>query len=105
MSPPLDPGLQVERTGLAWTRTALGLTANAFLVLRAGVTGHDGPALAAGAVLVALAAGIALVGWRRPPRIEAAARSGSSPVEARAVRMTATAAGLAAAAALLAVLA
>lgn len=43
-----DPGLQPERTALAWTRTAGGMLVNALLCLRAGY-------LADGAGLVSLA--------------------------------------------------
>lgn len=37
----VDPGLQPQRTSLAWSRTALALGVNALLVLRAGVQSGD----------------------------------------------------------------
>ena len=62
----MDPGLQPERTALAWSRTAVGLLANALIALRAAHT--DGSrTLAALAVSLVVAAGATLVvaAWRR----------------------------------------
>jgi uncharacterized membrane protein YidH (DUF202 family) len=101
---PVDPGLQAERTGLAWTRTSLGLIANGFLVLRSGVVGHDTPLIVAGALVIALAAAVALIGWRRHSRIDAATRRGASPVDLPTVRLVCAAAALTALAALFAAL-
>lgn len=55
---PRDPGLQPERTALAWNRTALAVAINAALVLRAGALGGS-PLFVAVGVLLLLAAGAA----------------------------------------------
>ncbi|MFE9691396.1 DUF202 domain-containing protein [Micromonospora sp. NPDC005806] len=49
-----DPGLQPERTRLAWRRTLLAFTAVAVLEVRLALSGH---------VFDAVLAGIAVVGW------------------------------------------
>jgi len=61
-----DPGLQAERTALAWNRTALAVLANALLAARAGVTSHA-PTLTALAIalLAAAAAAVGYGAWRR----------------------------------------
>ncbi|GAA1947570.1 hypothetical protein GCM10009717_12400 [Agromyces allii] len=53
---PRDPGLQPERTSLAWSRTGLAIAVNAVLALRSGFSSEQ-PALAvAGVALFVLAA-------------------------------------------------
>lgn len=61
-----DPGLQPQRTALAWSRTAIALFVNAAAVMRAGVTRGSTAILLAGVVLLVAAAGISACGaWRR----------------------------------------
>ncbi|WP_433531832.1 DUF202 domain-containing protein [Micromonospora sp. CA-263727] len=64
MKPTRDPGLQPERTRLAWRRTALALTVVAMLTVRLALTG--GPSGAPLALLAVLgwAATVTLF-WRR----------------------------------------
>ncbi|TYL46060.1 DUF202 domain-containing protein [Nocardioides sp. BGMRC 2183] len=54
-----DPGLQIERTALAWRRTALSTAALGLLLVRLGFS-HDQPLeVAAGAGALLIAAGFA----------------------------------------------
>jgi uncharacterized membrane protein YidH (DUF202 family) len=55
MMQPRDPGLQPERTALAWRRTALAMTVNAILVMRTGIASQARPLMAGGALLAAFA--------------------------------------------------
>ena len=54
-----DPGLQRERTGMAWGRTGLAVLVNSLIVLRAGVTANHVPVITLGAFLL-IAAGAAV---------------------------------------------
>jgi uncharacterized membrane protein YidH (DUF202 family) len=61
-----DPGLQSERTALAWRRTALGVLANALLLIRAGLVGDHILPLASGLVLLGAAGATQCISaWRR----------------------------------------
>jgi uncharacterized membrane protein YidH (DUF202 family) len=67
MSPPSpDPGLQPQRTALAWNRTALAVCVNALLVLRLGEQSHQVLTTVLGIFLLVAAAGTVAAGrWRR----------------------------------------
>ncbi|MDF2466830.1 MAG: oxidoreductase [Ramlibacter sp.] len=60
-----DPGLQPQRTALAWNRTTLALAINALLVLRAGLQTGDRALLALGALVGIAAVAIAVAAMRR----------------------------------------
>lgn len=55
---PEDPGLAIERTLMAWARTAFAFAGLAALLIRFGLNEHD-IALAAPVAALALAAGLA----------------------------------------------
>lgn len=70
---PSDAGLQAERTGLAWSRTSLGVTANALLLaVREISQGRLGPASGVAALALVLAGAVAVYGRRRPLRLRRA---------------------------------
>jgi uncharacterized membrane protein YidH (DUF202 family) len=63
---PRDPGLQAERTALAWSRTGLAVFVNALLALRSGWVSEQPSVTVLGLVLLIAAAAAALCGaWRR----------------------------------------
>jgi hypothetical protein len=74
-----DPGLQPQRTALAWNRTALATAINALLMLRAGMQ-TGGRALLAVGVLVGIAAGV--MAWTAARRSRQLARQASGPSSA-----------------------
>ncbi|MEV4615033.1 DUF202 domain-containing protein [Kitasatospora sp. NPDC049258] len=75
-APARDPGLQPERTLLAWGRTALLLTVDAMLILRSGLL-HRQPGLSVmGGLLAATACGFFGYGLHRRRRLE---RTGGAP--------------------------
>ncbi|GAA1503473.1 uncharacterized membrane protein YidH (DUF202 family) [Agromyces terreus] len=51
-----DPGMQPERTALAWSRTGLAIAVNAVLVLRDGLSSSQPALSTAGVALFVLAA-------------------------------------------------
>jgi uncharacterized membrane protein YidH (DUF202 family) len=61
----VDPGLQPQRTALAWHRTGLAVLVNALVVLRAGAKAEQPFILALGIILLVAAVGAAGCGaWR-----------------------------------------
>ena len=70
MSSPSDAGLQAERTGLAWSRTSLGIAANAALLAVREIGHITLPVALVPAVLALLIAlATAIYGRRRTNRL------------------------------------
>jgi uncharacterized membrane protein YidH (DUF202 family) len=66
MDRPRDPGLQAERTALAWSRTGLAVFVNALLALRSGWVNDETSITILGLALLTAAGAAALCGaWRR----------------------------------------
>lgn len=74
-----DPGLQPQRTALAWSRTALAAWVNALLVMRAALLLEHRPApmLALGGLMVLAAAALSLAAWWRRPTLDEHRRQGA----------------------------
>lgn len=76
----LDPGLQPERTTMAWSRTGLALVAVSAVLLR--WTPHYGPHMAALPVVTGLAAMVVVATQRRrTTRAVTAIRDGAAPAD------------------------
>lgn len=88
---PVDPGLQPERTRLAWARTALALLANGGLMLHSGHRADEWAWLLPGAAVMAVAALVYAVGELRFRRVEAAVRANGPVAGTVFVALTATA--------------
>ena len=87
---PPPPGLPIERTALAWVRSAVAVAAVGALMARDGAqAGHAAVALAAGAVLGALALTVRIAGRRS----YAGRRDGTPPSDAEQRRALALIAG------------
>ena len=61
-----DPGLQPQRTAMAWSRTSLAMFVNALLAMKSGMDNHDKLVVLMGLLLLsAAAAGMVCGTWRR----------------------------------------
>ena len=74
-----DPGLQPERTALAWRRTGLVMAANAILLLRSGL--QAGPVAVSwlGVALVCVAVAMLLAGEHR--RVHLSRTAAAAPAD------------------------
>lgn len=90
-----DPGLQAERTGLAWIRTTLALAGNAALVVRGGLSTHEWRITSGGIVIGICAAVIGVLGRHRHHRIVRELSGDRCPLEVRTMRLTTAATVLA----------
>jgi uncharacterized membrane protein YidH (DUF202 family) len=86
---------------LAWARTGLALAANAALVARTGVENHLHALTVSAIGLALVAAGVAVIGWRRQHAIVHAILSGRAPTSLHTVALPAL--GTAAAAVLVSI--
>jgi uncharacterized membrane protein YidH (DUF202 family) len=85
----LDPGVQQERTALAWQRTGLSLAAAGVLYLHATVS--RAWLLIPGAALLLVAAATLLTGWRRYERLHQQLQTGAPVAAPRPLATLATA--------------
>ena len=84
-----DPGLQPQRTALAWVRTALGAAGTGGLLLKAGV--NTGSPITVGAAILALVDGavLGLLARRRRSTLAAASRSSAHVAAERELTLVA----------------
>ncbi|MEU0940184.1 MULTISPECIES: DUF202 domain-containing protein [unclassified Embleya] len=85
---PLDPGLQPERTRMAWSRTALAFVANGALLVRAGHVPDRWWYMVPGCVVMAAGCVVYVVGLLRHRQIYRAVRAGAPATGDRAIRAT-----------------
>jgi len=87
---PQDPGLQAERTALAWNRTGFAVLVNALLVLRSEWASDEKPiTVMASLLLVALGAVIFYGARRRRELLSDRARVAASTIDIFAVAVVA----------------
>lgn len=60
-----DPGLQPERTALAWRRTSMAMIVNGLLVVRAGADAGSVFLGSIGGLVLAAGGAVAVLGWQR----------------------------------------
>lgn len=90
---PVDPGLQPERTRLAWSRTALAFLANGAVLLHAGHRADHVLWLLPGAAVIAVSVLVRAAGELRYRRVEASLRA-NAPVAGTALVASAAAAAV-----------
>ena len=74
-----DPGLQAERTRLAWSRTAMTLVIDAVLLVRIAITTRDPVVIACGTGMVALSAAVFTLAAKRSRTLTADRQASPAP--------------------------
>lgn len=75
-----DPGLQPERTALAWSRTAIAIGVNGFLILRGGIQSREAAVSALGVALAGFAVYVAFAARRRQVELSEAVAAKPFPL-------------------------
>lgn len=89
--PPRDPGLQPERTRLAWSRTSMAFFANGALMLHAGHQLDHWAWTIPGVLILVVGAGVYATGILRHRRVEAALAAGAPVAGTVPIQVTAAA--------------